>query len=390
MKKFAGVYSTVVSLACFGAAGFLVGAGLTMIAAASVLAVGLLLAVVSIRFVKNAAFARNALVAHSEAFEGGDYRSQIPVKRAGVFADALGRVNRASSKMARSMTATQVEMEQVQRNRANLDQLGETLARDADAAGAHLGLLVETMDGVSSQIEQTSENAQHAMRLARDARDKATEGDQLMSQMVISMQESDEAARSISRIIRVIDDIAFQTNLLALNAAVEAARAGNHGKGFAVVAEEVRNLAARSGTAAKETSELIERSLSKAETATNLATETAGALSGIVLANTQFSDLVGEIAAAAEEEADGLRTMNGALSHLEGSLNSTRATASQIGGGYRLNSSYAPAISNSAKSEADDSTRGIMELGNEADMKDEVGDPSDYISLDDGDDTFGF
>jgi methyl-accepting chemotaxis protein len=149
--------------------------------------------------------------------------------------------------------------------------------------------------------------------------------------MVVSMRESDEAARSISRIIRVIDDIAFQTNLLALNAAVEAARAGRHGKGFAVVAEEVRNLAARSGTAARETSELIERSLGKVETATNLATETAGALSGIVVANTQFSDLVAEIAAAAEDEADCLRTMNGALGQLEESLNSTRATACRLG-----------------------------------------------------------
>ena len=382
MKQFAGVYSTVMSLMCFGAGGFLVGAGFTQVAAAGVLVVGVLLAIVSIRFARSAAFAREALVAHSDAFDSGDYRSQIPVQKAGMFADALGRVNRASSKIARSMTATQVEMEQAQRRRANLDQLGETLARDADAAGAHLGLLVQTMGGVSSQIEQTAENAQHAMRLAQDARNKATEGDQLMSQMVVSMRESDEAARSISRIIRVIDDIAFQTNLLALNAAVEAARAGSHGKGFAVVAEEVRNLAARSGTAAKETSELIERSLSKAETATNLATETAGALSGIVVANTQFSDLVGEIAAAAEEEADGLRTMNGALGQLEGSLNSTRATASQIGGGHTSSSTHSP-VAHFADPEPHDVSIGMMDSENMAD-------PSELISLDDGDDTFGF
>jgi len=331
MRKIVQMVLAPMALVLVAAAGYLAGAEISLVGAVAAGSAGLALALHGGFAAKQTEFARETLTAFARAQSEGEVHSPMQTKGAGAFSGVLDALNAAGNAAQRRMRASQAELEQAQGHQADLDRLGATLARDADEAGAHLGLLVRTMGGVSSQVEQTAENAQHAMRLAHDARNKAQEGDQIMSQMVESMRESDEAARSISRIIRVIDDIAFQTNLLALNAAVEAARAGSHGKGFAVVAEEVRNLAARSGTAAKETSELIERSLSKVETATNLATETAGALTGIVAANAQFSDLVGEIAAAAEEEADGLRTMNDALGQLEGSLNSTRSTACQVG-----------------------------------------------------------
>ena len=379
MKNVIGAISGPLALMLIAAAGYLAGAASSLIATITAGCLGLFCAMHCAFLRKQTARAQAALATHARAQAAGDLESQMPTAGTGAFAEVLELLNHAGTVLHGQLLAANADAGDAQARQAEVDTLGVTLSRDADDASVHLGSLAASLSGVSAQIEHTAVNAQHAMRLARDAREKATEGDDLMSKMVVSMRESDEAARSISRIIRVIDDIAFQTNLLALNAAVEAARAGSHGKGFAVVAEEVRNLAARSGTAAKETSELIESSLGKVETATNLATKTAGALSGIVEANTEFSDLVAEISAAAESEADGLQTMNFALQQLESSLSNTRATACRLG-----------ATSGSGRSSGSASLDygGGMMGGENGANGDEYG-AGDMIGLDD-DGTFGF
>jgi methyl-accepting chemotaxis protein len=168
-----------------------------------------------------------------------------------------------------------------------------------------------------------------ANQLAEVARVNASNGNEQMKDMLKAMDEINDSSSSISKIIKVIDDIAFQTNILALNAAVEAARAGQHGKGFAVVAEEVRNLAARSAKAAKETTVMIEGSIKKVDGGTKIANKTADALVQIVDNITKVANLVGNIATASTEQATGISQVNQGVMQVSDVVQMNSATSEE-------------------------------------------------------------
>jgi methyl-accepting chemotaxis protein len=166
-------------------------------------------------------------------------------------------------------------------------------------------------------VKQNADNAGQANQLAVAARDQAEKGGAVVAKAVRAMSEINDSSKRIADIIGVIDEIAFQTNLLALNAAVEAARAGEQGRGFAVVATEVRNLAGRSATAAKEIKGLIQDSVKKVDEGSHLVTQSGATLEQIVSAVKKVTDIVAEIAAASQEQSAGIEQVNKAVMQLD-------------------------------------------------------------------------
>jgi methyl-accepting chemotaxis protein len=198
-----------------------------------------------------------------------------------------------------------------------VDNASQSLSQGANDQASSLEEITSSLTEMSSQTKNSAENANRANQLSYKAKEAAENGNQKMKTMVNAMAEINDSGQNISKIIKVIDEIAFQTNLLALNAAVEAARAGKHGKGFAVVAEEVRNLAARSAKAAKETEELIEGSVNKTVNGSAIANQTAEALEEILNSINEVTILVDQIATSSNEQAQGISQINKGLGQIE-------------------------------------------------------------------------
>lgn len=204
-----------------------------------------------------------------------------------------------------------------------------SLSQGATEQASSIEELTASLEEISSQTNLNAQNADHASQLAATAKENAGQGNDEMHQMLIAMEEINQSSENISNIIKVIDEIAFQTNLLALNAAVEAARAGEHGKGFAVVADEVRNLAARSAKAAKETTEMIENSIKKVNDGTKIAKKTADALEQIVDGIAKAASYVSEIAVASNEQAAGISQINQGIMQVSEVVQTISATSEE-------------------------------------------------------------
>ncbi|MDR0381747.1 MAG: methyl-accepting chemotaxis protein [Oscillospiraceae bacterium] len=205
----------------------------------------------------------------------------------------------------------------------------QMLAQGADEQNTAIERLSVSISEMSGSIEDAVSYARDAAQMTGVIRAKAEEGSERMRAMVDAVREINDASQNISKVIRVIDDIAFQTNILALNAAVEAARAGQHGKGFAVVAEEVRNLAAKSAEAAKDTEELIENSIAKADLGVRIAGETNESLREIVDSIVASNRIIGEIAARADQQSAAVEDLQLGIDQVTLVVQQNNATAGE-------------------------------------------------------------
>jgi len=205
----------------------------------------------------------------------------------------------------------------------------QALAQGSTEQAASVQELSSSITEIAQKTKDNAEMAARAASLAGTIMMSAEKGSGQMAEMTAAVKEINQASQSISKVIKVIDDIAFQTNILALNAAVEAARAGQHGKGFAVVAEEVRNLAAKSAEAAKDTGGLIANSMEKAELGAKIAEETASSLTEIVSGINESTQLVSEIAQSSEEQSMGITQINTGIDQVAQVVQQNSATAEE-------------------------------------------------------------
>ena len=237
----------------------------------------------------------------------------------GVFARIRDDANATVDQLTGIVGSIKEASTHINHTASGLAQGNEHLASRTEQQAASLEETAATMEELTAAVRQNAEHATTANRVASGAADVAAAGGVVVGNVVTTMSDIEHASRRIAEIIAVIDGISFQTNILALNAAVEAARAGEHGRGFAVVASEVRVLAQRSADAAKQIKGLIEDSVDKVTEGATLVKRAGATMDGILQSVQQVNQIMGEIAAASQEQSAGIEQVNHSISHMDAS-----------------------------------------------------------------------
>lgn len=263
----------------------------------------------------------------SEMIAKGDLTADVKTKGdKDVLGNALVDIIRENNKMLSDIKESTM---QVTVGSEQVSDASQALAQGATEQASATEEITASMNEIAERTKVNTEQINEANDLVENMGKEAVTINDSMTEMMSAMTDINEASENISKIIKVIDDIAFQTNILALNAAVEAARAGIHGKGFAVVAEEVRNLAGKSASAASETAEMIEDSINKVVLGSKLAEETSGSLSDIMHKIEQVVELTHSIAVASNDQATAVTQIDQAINQVSQVTQTNSATSEQ-------------------------------------------------------------
>jgi len=256
-------------------------------------------------------------VAVARRVADGDLSLQAPVKSTNEFGQLLAALRDMTASLAGIVKDVRSESEVIATASTQIAAGNMDLSSRTEQQASAIEETAASVEELTSTVRQNAENARQANELAASATQIATRGGTVVTEVVGTMGEINASARKIVDIIGVIDGIAFQTNILALNAAVEAARAGEQGRGFAVVATEVRNLAQRSASAAKEIKELIGDSVSKVDAGTRLVDQAGATREEIVQSVRRVAGIMGEISVASAEQSSGIEQIHQAISQMD-------------------------------------------------------------------------
>ena len=282
------------------------------------LVIGLLLIVISSILLLRAIFRPlDQALRHFDAISDGNLANDIVIERHDEMGALLAGLKQMQDRLSTTVRGVRDGSGAIATASNEIASGNLDLSSRTEQQASSLEETASSLEELTSTVKQNSDNARQANQLAVSASDVAVKGGALVAQVVATMGTISDSSKQIADIIGVIDGIAFQTNILALNAAVEAARAGEQGRGFAVVATEVRNLAHRSASAAKDIKQLIEASVQNVGTGSDLVTQTGSTMDEIVSSIRRVTDIMGEISAAGREQELGINQINQAVAEMD-------------------------------------------------------------------------
>ncbi|GAB2798083.1 hypothetical protein GCM10027040_25870 [Halomonas shantousis] len=257
------------------------------------------------------------IVGHFERLSHGDLSAEVESRGDNEIGKLFSALSRMQENLSRTVGTVREGSDNIYAGSRNIAQGNIDLSSRTEQQAASLEETASSMEQLTSTVQQNADNARQASQLASNASQTAQRGGEVVGEVVATMRGITQGAHQMAEIVEAIDSIAFQTNILALNASVEAARAGEQGRGFAVVAGEVRSLASRSAASAKEIRDLIGTSVERVESGSVLVDQAGRTMGDIVAAVQRVTDIMDEIAAASQEQSNGIGQVNQAIAQMD-------------------------------------------------------------------------